>query len=104
MLKLEDIIWAENSFWENLLEKILPEIMLEQTKDKIKIDLEKFNLLDLALKRRTVRKLYKMLKPELQNLGYTHVEKVIEICKNKKRFAEVSFTGAGTFEKKLYLL
>ncbi len=84
LLKLEDIIWAENSFWENLLEKTLPEIMLEQTKDKIKIDLEKFNLLDLALKRRTVRKLYKMLKPEFQNLGYTHVEKVIEICKKKK--------------------
>ncbi|MDK2823029.1 MAG: tRNA(Ile)-lysidine synthase [Clostridia bacterium] len=82
--KLEDIVFVENNYLDEQVEKILKKVLIKEERGKLKVSIEELTKQHLAVQRRLIRKLYKLLKPGEQNLGYTHVEKVIEISKSKE--------------------
>ncbi|SMB86222.1 tRNA(Ile)-lysidine synthase [Desulfonispora thiosulfatigenes DSM 11270] len=101
LLKLENIVEVDNKFLENYTKKIKKEVLSSSQNDNIIIDLEKFNKLDLAIKRRILRDIYQNLRKDTQGLSYHHVENIIELSLNKKGAKSINLPQ-GIIVKKSY--
>jgi len=90
LLKLENIVIEENNYVEEQVDNVFQQVLKKHEKDKLILHLKEFREQHIAIQRRIVRKVYKILRPWLQNLGYTHVEQVINISKANEGFKELN--------------
>lgn len=87
ILSLSNILKVEDRFLDNLVENIKNDLM-EFENDFIKIDLKKFQKLDLSLKRRLIRKAIDYFNRDLREYPLEHIDKVISL-ENKKTGKEI---------------
>ena len=101
LLRLENIVEADNNFLEEYTHEKRKEVSSSQQDDNIIIDLEKFHELHLAIKRRILRETYQDLRPQTQGLSYQHVENIIELTQNEVGEKSIDLP-AGILVKKSY--
>lgn len=101
LLRLENIVEADNDFLEEYSLKTRKEVLSASLEDNIIIDLKKFRALHLALQRRIVRDIYQDLRPQTQGLSYQHVENIIELALNEAGAKKINLPD-GIIIKKTY--
>jgi len=112
LLKLEDIVIEENDYLEKQVQKLLKNSLKEKKQGQLTLDLSQFNHFHPAVQRRIIRKVYKLLRPEEQNLAYVNVEQIINICQEQRGakqirlpkdiLAKKSYTTLDFFDLNIY--
>lgn len=82
MDRLSTIVEAENQYMEEQTRKAYQEILLEETKQEVIVDLKKFNLLENVIKSRVIRYIIKGLFGSTARIEKIHVEDIIKLCGN----------------------
>ena len=80
MDRLSTIVTQEDKYIENQTQKIYQEILLEEQKNQITIDLKKFNLQEIVIKSRLIRYIIKRLFGSSQSIEKIHIEDIIKLC------------------------
>lgn len=80
--KLAEIMTDEQNYLEKIVNNIYTEILIEENKEEIILDLKGFNKQDIVIKRKiilyTINKLFKTTK----NIEKIHIEDIIKLCNN----------------------
>lgn len=95
-----DALWRsanllrDDSYYLNLLtEEKLKDITLEKSKGKYSLDQNKFDNLDIAIKKRVLRRAIGEVKGSLKEIGWTHIESVIELINKKNVGSRLDLPG-----------
>lgn len=80
MDRLSEIVTEEDKYIENQTQKIYKEILLEEQKEQIIINLKKFNLQETVIKSRLIRYIIKRLFGSSQSIEKIHIEDIIKLC------------------------
>lgn len=81
ILKFSEIEEEENQFLEEITIKNYRNILVEKRESLIVLDRKKFENLHISLKRRILRFSIKEIKKSLNNVGFDHIESMIEYIK-----------------------
>ena len=82
MDRLSDIITIEDEYIENQTKIVYEELLIEETKKQIVIDLRKFNLQQTVIKSRLIRYIIKRLFGTVVGIEKIHIDDVIQLCDN----------------------
>lgn len=82
MDRLSELVGAENQYMEKQTEKAYQEILLEETKQEVMVDLKSFNLLENVIKSRVIRYIIKRLFGTTASIEKIHIEDIIKLCGN----------------------
>lgn len=74
--RFTDLASQENDYWEREINRILPEICLEEQEGKIVIRADRFTLLHTALQRRFIRYIFQRLRSTCYGISYANIEAV----------------------------
>jgi tRNA(Ile)-lysidine synthase len=80
--RMSQIISNEDKFLEELTKKAYNDILIQQSKSEIIIDLKKFNNLDLIIKNRIVLYTVTKLFGSSAGIEKKHIEDIIKLCAN----------------------
>lgn len=80
--RLSTIVEAENQYMEKQTQKTYREVLLEETKQEVMIDLKKFNLQENVIKSRVIRYIIKRLFGTTASIEKIHIEDIIKLCSN----------------------
>lgn len=80
--RLGETIREESRFMEKLIEKNYNDIVLAENKEEIVLNLEKFNNLDLVIKRRMILYTINKLCGNARDIQKIHIEDIIKLCQN----------------------
>ncbi|MFZ5945254.1 MAG: tRNA lysidine(34) synthetase TilS [Bacillota bacterium] len=84
LIKLEEIVSAENDFMEEAGEEFLRRILVTRKEGKIRLSIKEFSKGASALRRRAIRKAYSLLRPDEQGLAFVHVENIIKLIQRQE--------------------
>ena len=73
----------ENNFLDNLSKDYLNKCLIEQAKDKITLNINILNTLDLVIQKRILRLCFSHFNKELYNISLEHINMVIDILKKQ---------------------
>ncbi len=73
----------ENNFLDNLSKDYLNKCLIEQNKDKIALNINILNTLDLVIQKRILRLCFSHFNKELYNISLEHINMVIDILKKQ---------------------
>lgn len=76
--QLADIMQEEEDFFEEEAKRILPTLSKKVSARKIILDIESLLMYHLALQRRILRYVIRLLKGDLQNIFYRHVQSLLD--------------------------
>jgi tRNA(Ile)-lysidine synthase len=82
LARTAEIISNEDKYLEKLTKKAYNEILIQQSKDEIILDLKKFNNLDLIIKNRVVLYTVTKLFGSSSGIEKKHIEDIIKLCSN----------------------
>lgn len=95
-----DALWRsanllrDDSQYLNLLtEEKLKDITIQKNKNEYSLDQNKFDKLNIAMKKRVLRKAIGEVKGNLKEVGWTHIESVIELINKKNVGSRVDLPG-----------
>ena len=80
--RLSKISKEENQFIEDKTIQAYKEILIEETKEQITLDLKKFNVLELVIKNRIVLYTINRLFGSSSGIEKIHIEDIIKLCSN----------------------
>ncbi len=80
--RLSSISKEENKYFENITKKTYEEILIEETKNEIILDLKKFNTLETVIKNRIVLYTINRLFGSSSGIEKIHLQDIIKLCKN----------------------
>lgn len=80
--RLSCISKEENKYFENITKKTYKEILLEETKNEIVLDLKKFNTLETVIKNRIVLYTINRLFGSSSGIEKIHLQDIIKLCNN----------------------
>ena len=80
--RLSQIAKEENEYFEQKTKDAYKEILVQETKQEISIDLKKFNSLELVIKNRIVLYTINRLLGTNSGIGKIHIEDIIKLCNN----------------------
>ena len=78
------LIYDENNFLSNLTTEYYEHCLKEFTESEVILKLEKFNLLDQAMKRRVLRLAIQQVKGDVRTVEKVHIEQGIELAQRGK--------------------
>ena len=79
LLKLGDIVSEVSEYLKRKTEAAFRDVIKKENTGKLIVDLEKLNILPLALKRRIIRKTIKIVKGNLYNISFKHIHQIIQL-------------------------
>ncbi len=82
MTRLSEVITEENEFLNNLVQKEYKNILLQNNKEEIVLDLKKFNQLNNILKKRIILYNVSNLRGGSQGIEKIHIEDIVKLCQN----------------------
>lgn len=80
--RLSNIIDQEDNYLERQTEQIYQELLLEEKKEEIVLDLKGFNLQETVIKSRLIRYIIKRLFGSKKSIEKVHIEDIIKLCSN----------------------
>ena len=80
--RLSDLSKQENEYLEKQVSKAYREILIEERKNQIILDLNKFNLQELVIKNRLVLYTINILFGTRSGIEKKHIEDIIKLCSN----------------------
>lgn len=80
--RMSNILMNENEYLEQLTIKAYNEILIEEKKQEIMLDLKRFNNLDLVIKNRIVLYTITRLFGSCSGIEKKHIEDIIKLCAN----------------------
>lgn len=80
--KLSKISKEENKYFENITQKAYSEILIEETKNEITLDLKKFNVLETVIKNRIMLYTINRLFGSTSGIEKIHLQDIIKLCNN----------------------
>ena len=80
--RLSDLLKEENMFLEKLTKEAYQDLLLEQEKTCISLDLKKFNLLEKVIKNRLLLYTINELLGTRNGIEKKHIEDIIKLCSN----------------------
>ncbi|MBR3153217.1 MAG: tRNA lysidine(34) synthetase TilS [Clostridia bacterium] len=80
--RLSEISKEEGEYIEKMTELAYEDILVEDTKDRIILDLKKFNGLELVIKRRLIIGCIKRIFGTSKGIEKIHIEDIIKLCGN----------------------
>ena len=80
--RLSKISKEENQFIEDKTIQAYKEILIEETKEQITLDLKKFNVLELVIKNRIVLYTINRLFGSSSGIEKIHIQDIIKLCSN----------------------
>lgn len=80
--RLSSISKEENKYFEDITKKAYEEILLEETKNEIVLDLKKFNTLETVIKNRIVLYTINRLFGSSSGIEKIHLRDIIKLCNN----------------------
>ncbi len=83
ILRMAKVMQDETLLIHNLLQEKWERIVLETSEDALHIDRLQFSEMHIALQRSFVRRVIKVLKPDIRDLGFDHVERAIRFITGK---------------------
>lgn len=82
MDRLSELITAEEQYMEDQTKRTYKELLLEEDRNKIILDLKMFNTLEYVIKSRVILYTIKMIFGTSQGVEKKHIEDIIKLCKN----------------------
>lgn len=82
--RLSAIVRDELKFLNNIVKEKYKEIVIEETKNKIVLDLKKFNELEVVIKRKLILYTINILKGTAKGLENIHIEDIVKLCSNNR--------------------
>ena len=82
MVRLSEVIDEEESFWKEFIENKYQELKIEEDKERIIIDLKKFNKQENVVKARLIRTIITKLRGSSNGIEKIHIQDIITLCKN----------------------
>ena len=82
MTRLSEVITEENEFLNKLTEKQYKNILLQENKKEISLDLKKFNELDNIIKKRIILYTVSILRGSSKGIEKVHIEDIVKLCQN----------------------
>ncbi|MEA1939094.1 MAG: tRNA lysidine(34) synthetase TilS [Candidatus Caldatribacteriota bacterium] len=79
LLRLRNIVSEASGYLQEKTETSFMQIIKEENKDRIIIDLKKLKVLPLALKRRVIRKAIKTVKGNLFSISFKHIYQILKL-------------------------
>lgn len=92
ILRMSDIVGEEDCFLEQYCSELLPTLFFYE-KNKAQVDLDRFNRLHLALKRRLLRMVISGFMGEFFCIELVHIDNVIAMFSNAKKVAILELPG-----------
>jgi tRNA(Ile)-lysidine synthase len=83
ILRMAKVMQAETLMIHDLLKEKWESIVLETSEDSLHIDRIQFSEMHIALQRSFIRRVIKVLKPDIRDLGFDHVERAIRFLTGK---------------------
>ncbi len=80
--RLSEISCIENEFIQNIVEKNYKEIVIEEKKEQIELDLKKFNSQETVIKSRIILYTINKLLGNCQGIELIHIKDIIKLCEN----------------------
>jgi len=80
--RLSDLSKQENEYLEKVTQKVYKDILIEEQKNQIILDLNKFNLQELVIKSRLVLYTINILFGTRSGIEKKHIEDIIKLCNN----------------------
>ena len=80
--RLSDLSKQENEYLEKITEKTYKDILIEEQKNQIILNLNKFNLQELVIKNRLVLYTINILFGTRNGIEKKHIEDIIKLCNN----------------------
>lgn len=80
--RLSDIAKEENEYIENITKKTYQEILIQETKNEIVLDLKKFNMQEEVIKNRIVLYTINILFGSSSGIEKKHLKDIIKLCSN----------------------
>ena len=80
--RLSDLSKQENEYLEKMTSKAYKEILIEEQKNQIILDLNKFNLQEIVIKNRLVLYTINILFGTRSGIEKKHIEDIIKLCSN----------------------
>lgn len=80
--RLSLIITDEQNYLQKNVNNIYEQILLDESKDEVILDLKKFNKLDLVIKRKIILYTINRLFNTTKGIEKTHIEDIIKLCEN----------------------
>ncbi len=84
-----EICRSEEAYLNHLSQKAFTECIIKREDRKICIDLDHFLSYDVAIQRRIIRYTLEQLKARMQAISFGHIEKCIELAKEKKTGSQI---------------
>ena len=80
--RLSQILKEENKYFENITKKVYTEILIEEKKNEIVLDLKKFNTLETVIKNRIMLYTINRLFGSSNGIEKIHLQDIIKLCNN----------------------
>ncbi len=80
--RLSKISKEENKYFEKITQKIYEDILVEETKNEIVLDLKKFNTLEIVIKNRIMLYTINRLFGSSSGIEKIHLQDIIKLCNN----------------------
>ena len=81
--RLSDVATEENEYLDKITEETFRELLIEDNKkDKIVLDLKKFNNIELVIKRRLILYTVSVLLNSTNGIEKVNIDDIIKLCKN----------------------
>lgn len=80
--KLSDLANGDNEFIEKQVKDVYNEILVEKNKDKIQLDLKKFNKLDVVIKNRLIMYTISKVLGTAKDIEKKHIADIVKLCSN----------------------
>lgn len=80
--RLSELVSEEEEYMDKVTNKVAKELIIEETKEKIIVDLKKFNLLEYVIKTRLILYITKEIFGSSKGLEKKHVKDIIKLCGN----------------------
>jgi tRNA(Ile)-lysidine synthase len=86
ILRMARVMAAEMQMVEDFLQKEWHNLVMEDRGNAIKLDINTFEELPVALQRSSIRRMIKQLHPELRDIGFEHIERAVEFLTGTNRY------------------
>ena len=80
--RLSQIAKEENEYFEQKTKEVYKQILIQETKKEIQLDLKQFNNLELVIKNRIVLYTINRLLGTNSGIGKIHIKDIIKLCNN----------------------
>lgn len=88
-----EILAAEDELLSQIADDELNRRLIERTKGHVRLSIEGFDELHMAIRRRIIRRAIEMAKGDLLNVDLTHIDSVLRMISGERPNAEVDLPG-----------